>query len=69
MKKLMLFTILQLKTKKTYLNIETINVKTKNVTLYPSIGAAVRALGYHQPSIYLYLKENITKPLKGFIFI
>lgn len=40
-------------------------METKEVTLYPSIGAAARALGYRQGSISLYLKENRTKPFKG----
>lgn len=50
---------------KTSKKIEVTNVETKEVTLYPSIGAAARALGYRQPSISLYLKENRTKPFKG----
>lgn len=45
--------------------IEVTNVETKEITIYPSIGAAARALGYRQPSISLYLKENRTKPFKG----
>lgn len=54
-----------IKVQKTNINIKVTNVKTEEVTLYPSIGAAARALGYRQPSISLYLKENRTKPLKG----
>jgi len=38
------------------------NADTKEVTIYPSIGVAARALGYHQASISLYLKENRTNP-------
>jgi hypothetical protein len=54
-----------IKVQKTSKKIEVTNVETKEVTLYPSIGAAARALGYRQPSISLYLKENRTKPFKG----
>lgn len=54
-----------IKVQKTNKKIEVTNVETKEVTLYPSIGAAARALGYRQPSISLYLKENRTKPFKG----
>lgn len=50
---------------KTSKKVEVTNVETKEVTIYPSIGAAARALGYRQPSISLYLKENRTKPFKG----
>jgi len=53
------------KVQKSSKKIEVTNVETKEVTLYPSIGAAARALGYRQPSISLYLKENRTKPFKG----
>lgn len=45
--------------------IKVININTKEVTIYTSIGAAARALGYRQASISLYLKENRTKPFKG----
>lgn len=55
--------------KKTSLKLEVTNVDTKEVTIYPSIGAAARALRCYQASISLYLKENITKPFKGmFLF-
>jgi hypothetical protein len=54
-----------IKVQKTSKKIEVTNVETKEVTLYPSIGAAARALGYRQASISLYLKENRTKPFKG----
>lgn len=53
------------KIQKTSLKIEVTNIGTKEVTSYPSIGAAARELGYHQASLSLYLKENRTKPLKG----
>lgn len=37
--------------------------------MYPSIGAASRALGFNQASISLSLKENRTNPFKGmFLF-
>lgn len=45
--------------------IKVININTKEVTIYTSISAAARALGYRQASISLYLKENRTKPFKG----
>ena len=54
-----------IKVQKTSKKIEVTNVETMEVTIYPSIGAAARALGYRQPSISLYLKENRTKPFKG----
>lgn len=51
------------------LKLEVTNVDTKKVIIYPSIGAAARALGCYQASISLYLKENRTKPFKGmFLF-
>lgn len=50
---------------KTSKKIEVTNIKTNEVTIYASIGAAARALGYHQASISLYLKHNRTKPFKG----
>lgn len=50
---------------KTSKRVEVTNVVTNEVTVYPSIGAAARALGYRQPSISLYLKENRTNPFKG----
>lgn len=53
------------KVQKTSKKVEVTNVETKEVTTYPSIGAAARALGYRQPSISLYLKENRTNPFKG----
>ena len=45
--------------------IEVTNIETQEVTLYPSIGAAARALGYRQASLSLYIKENRTKPFKA----
>lgn len=57
-----------IKVQKTSKKIEVTNVETKEVILYPSIGAAARALGYRQPSISLYLKENRTKPFKGLYY-
>lgn len=56
---------LLLKSKRKVKKIEVTNVETKEVIIYPSIGAAVRELGYYQGSISLYLKENRTKPFKG----
>lgn len=53
------------KVQKTSKKIKVTNINTKQVTIYTSIGAAARALGYHQASISLYLKENRTKPFKG----
>jgi hypothetical protein len=53
------------KVQKKSLKIEVTNIKTKEITIYPSIGAAARCLGYRQPSISLYLKENRTNPFKG----
>lgn len=46
-------------------SIEVTNVNTQEVTVYPSIGAAARTLGYRQASLSLYLKENRIKPFKG----
>lgn len=54
-----------LKVQKTSKIVEVTNVETKQVIIYPSIGAAARALGYRQASISLYLKENRTNPFKG----
>jgi uncharacterized protein YjdB len=54
-----------IKVQKTSKMVEATNVETKEVTIYPSIGAAAKALGYRQPSISLYLKENRTNPFKG----
>lgn len=54
-----------IKVQKTSKKIEVTNVQTKEVIIYPSIGAAARALGYRQPSISLYLKDKRTKPFKG----
>jgi NUMOD1 domain-containing protein len=53
------------KVQKTSRKIEVTNINTKEVTIYTSIGAAARALGYRQPSVSLYLKENRTNPFKG----
>ena len=53
------------KVQKTSMKVEVTNVDTKQVTIYPSITAAARALGYRQASISLYLKENRTNPFKG----
>ena len=53
------------KVQKTSIKVEVTNVDTKEVTIYYSITAAAKALGYRQPSISLYLKENRTKPFKG----
>jgi len=50
---------------KTSIKLEVINVKTKEVNTYLSIGSASRALCIRQGSISLYLKENRTKPYKG----
>ena len=53
------------KVQKTSKKVEVTEVYTKKVTVYSSITAAARALGYRQPSISLFLKENRTKPFKG----
>lgn len=53
------------KVQKTSVKVEVTNVETKEVTIYSSISAAARALGYRQPSISLYLKENRINPFKG----
>lgn len=53
------------KAQKTSIKLEVTNIETKEITIYPSIGTAAKALGYRQPSISLYLKENRTKPFKG----
>lgn len=53
------------KVQKTFNKVEVINVDTKEVTIYPSRGAAARALGYRQASISLYLKQNRTNPFKA----
>lgn len=55
------------KIQKTSIKVEVTNVDTKEVTIYSSISAAARALGYRQPSISAtpYIKENRTKPFKG----
>ena len=53
------------KVQKTSMKVEVTNVDTKQVTIYSSISATARSLGYRQPSISLYLKENRTKPFKG----
>ena len=53
------------KVQKTSMKVEVTNVDTNEVTIYSSISTAARALGYRQPSISLYLKENRTKPFNG----
>ena len=53
------------KVQKTSMKVEVTNVDTNEVAIYSSISAAAKALGYRQPSISLYLKENRTKPFKG----
>lgn len=53
------------KVQKTSMKVEVTNVDTKEVTIYSSITAAAKVLGYRQPSISLYLKENRSKPFKG----
>ena len=53
------------KVQKTSMKVEVTNVDTKQVTIYSSVTAATRALGYRQASISLYLKDNRTKPFKG----
>ena len=53
------------KIQKTSMKVEVTNVGTKEVTIYSSITAAAKVLGYRQPSISLYLKENRTNPFKG----
>ena len=53
------------KIQKTSMKVEVTNVGTKEVTIYSSITAAAKVLGYRQPSISLYLKENRSKPFKG----
>ena len=55
------------KVQKTFKKIKVTNAETKQVTIYPSIGAAARALAYPQASISLYLKENRTNPFKGML--
>lgn len=56
------------KVQKTYMKVEVTNVYTKEVRTYSSVSAAARALCYRQASLYLYLKENRTKPFKGIFF-
>lgn len=53
------------KVQKTFKKAEVTNVDTKEVTIYPFICAAARALGFRQASISLCLKENRTNPFKG----
>lgn len=53
------------KNQKTSMKIEVTNIDTKEITIYSSISSAARELGYRQPSISLYIKENRTKPFKG----
>jgi hypothetical protein len=60
-----LFNDPSIKIQKTSKKIEVTNVQINKITIYPSIGAAARALGYHQASISLYLKQNRIKPFKG----
>ena len=50
---------------KTSMKVEVTNVDTEEVTIYSSISAAAIALGYRQPSLSLYIKENRSKPFKG----
>ena len=50
---------------KTSQKLEVTNVLTKEVTIYPSIGAVARALAYRQTSISTYLMKNRIKPFKG----
>ena len=57
--------LIQEKVQKTSMKVEVTNVETKEVTIYSSISAAARVLGYRQPSVSLYLKENRSKPFKG----
>lgn len=54
------------KVQKTAQKLEVTNVQTKEVTIYPSIGAAARAFFFHQASISLYLKENRTRARASF---
>ena len=61
----LIFSPAEEKVQKTSIKVEVTNVDTKEVTIYYSITAAAKALGYRQPSISLYLKENRTKPFKG----
>jgi hypothetical protein len=53
------------KIQKNSIKVEVTNIETNEVTVYSSIGSAARALGYRQPSISLYLKENRSNPFKG----
>ncbi len=53
------------KVQKTSMKVEVTDVNTKEITIYSSITAAGRTLGYHPASISLYLKESRTKPFKG----
>ena len=53
------------KVQKTSKKVEVTNVDTKEVTIYSSISAAARALGFSQASLSLYLKENRANPFKG----
>jgi len=50
---------------KTSYKVEVTIVKTQEVKVYPSLGAAARALGIRQTGISQYLKGNQTKPYKG----
>jgi hypothetical protein len=47
------------------MKVEVININTKESTVYNSIGAVAKALGYRQASLSLYIKEDRTKPFKG----
>ena len=53
------------KVQKTSKKVEVTNIDTKEVTIYPSITAVAKKLGYFQASISLYIKENRVKPFKG----
>lgn len=53
------------KVQKASKRVEVTNVITNEVTVYPTIGAAARVLGYRQASISLYIIENRTNPFKG----
>lgn len=55
----------KVKTQSTAKKVEVTNVETKEITIYPSIGATARALGYRQPSISLCIKEKRVNPFNG----
>lgn len=50
---------------KTSIKVEVTLVKTQEIKLFPSIGAAARSLGLRQSSVSIYLKGSRTKPFKG----